>query len=692
MSYQNKFNQYPHYKTPESGIFWEKGQALPHFSTPDVLDSFSITYFSDNVKNTLTVLQGLVNKTKPRIILRGIKALEEGRETWPDHCGLKREEFIGSFFALIRKYQSELSGVVVYNNESNRALMNLAGTIGGIKNALPVDSVLYDEFEKHGINLPITIDLTNRYVDSGIDFQGMTRVQVYQHMYDNYWKDCTKRVLVSVDPIDHYAYIRDMAAAVGAAVVWLDPRNDGNVGRVLDRDGIEVASGYDENFDEKKMLHKFLDDLTAGESILLGWYAEERSGIGSGTSHGVGTIPSDYYENSTVYSGQEHAMRPPAVPKKPALENKIYISIFLSDGDNVQYCQHRMSVLWDDKSRGSFPINWTVSPGLADVGPGLLNYYYDTATDNDCFCSGPSGLGYALIYDSHNKIFYLKDKDLADKYAKLSEQYLAKTGIRTVTVWDLLSDPFDANSVSHYSSYEKYCRSLYGLTLEDWFRQPAPLSIYTENKRLPFAPNYPAYGERTIDIYNHMEEAIKAWDGSAPLFLAGQGVSWSMTADNLHALSKEFDKLHPGKIEFLRADHFFALLNESNGNAYNLALSADVKCSVPAAANGSHSVKSVVEGESVVKFDLPREYTITRYVVKNAGFAGLDPSLNTKELLVEVSADGTNWTEIDRQTDNAFDAFDVDVEATKAKFVRFTVVNAGSDSVARIADIELYGF
>ena len=70
-------------------------------------------------------------------------------------------------------------------------------------------------------------------------------------------------------------------------------------------------------------------------------------------------------------------MHIPPVPKKPELENKIYLSFFMSDGDNVQYCQHQMSVLWGNKSRGQVPLNWTVSPGLADIGPGLLNYYFD---------------------------------------------------------------------------------------------------------------------------------------------------------------------------------------------------------------------------------------------------------------------------------------------------------------------------
>lgn len=66
-------------------------------------------------------------------------------------------------------------------------------------------------------------------------------------------------MFVSLSPVGHTSFVRDMAAAVGSAVVWLDARIE----------------------EEKVMLDKFLCELKAGESIILGWWPEERSGIGS---------------------------------------------------------------------------------------------------------------------------------------------------------------------------------------------------------------------------------------------------------------------------------------------------------------------------------------------------------------------------------------------------------------------------
>ena len=655
----NKHKDWNRYEVFSDGMKWPKGQALPSFSKIDgVMDSFSLAGLSHSSCTMLCALQGLVNKTKIRLFLDGVKAYEEGIDTWPDRMNIKRGP-IYNIYELIGKYASELKGVVIYDGEQGPHYRNLANTIAGIYDLLPVEKLFYTSLQHNDVNLPIVEDLT------ALNFK--TPVEIYKHLHEKYWKDCTRRVFVSIDPVDHHAHIRDMAAATGAATVWLDPRIK----------------------EEQGVLQMFLKDLTAGESVLLGWWPEERSGIGEGTAFGLGTIPSDYYENATVYSACEHHIRVAEVPKKPELEDKIYLAIFLSDGDNVQYCQHRMSVLWDNKDRGMIPMNWTVSPGLADIGPGILNYYYDTATPNDCLVSGPSGLGYSLIYDAHNRVYFLRDEDLLDKYLELSEQYLVKTGLRVITIWDELFE-------MHLRSYEKNCRGLYGLTLEDWFQHPKPLELHIEKNRLPFHPNYPAYAETIEDIYNHIKTPIENYDGKEPLFVAGQGVTWSMTPENITKLSKMLDKLQPGKIEVVRADHFFALINEAHGVPFNLALSAKTTAKASDGSDASCTLNGAIRENDIwtstasdiaLEYSFEKEYTIDRYVVKHAGMCGLDKALNTKDFTFEVSVDGSTWTVADEQKGNTCDMSDMDITPVQAKFARIKI----ADSKATIVDVEIYG-
>ena len=659
----NKHLAWTPYKTIETGLSWPKGQALPQFaSLAETLDGFDMrkAALSLSGKAMFTALQGLVNKTKPRIILFG--DVREGNYKWPDNLHLKIAEWSDKW-GLFKKYQNEISGVILYDAEKSSHYLNLASTIGGIKNALPVTQADLDSLKANGFNFPVLADLTN--------LTYTTPTEIYQYLYDNYWEQCTKRLLVSLSARCPN-YIRDIGMASGAAFVWLDPRKE----------------------EEAVVLRKFFGDMKAGESIVIGWWAEERSGIGMGAAYGISTIPSDFYENASVYAGTSHNIQLPVVPKKPKLENKIYLAIFLSDGDNVQYCQHAMSNLWDNKNRGEVPINWTVSPGLADFGPGLLNYYYTTATPNDFFSSGPSGLGYALIYDAHNKKWNMTKSEHTNAYTKFSQQYLEKSGLRVITLWDEISE-------QQMEIYTTNCRYLYGTTQEDWERSK-PLQTIIKQDKLAFMPNHPCYASNIEDIYVRWAKKIKDFDGSKPLFLAAQGVSWKMGPENIVLLKEKLEKLSPGKIVICRGDHFFTLFNEANQLNFNLMLSPEMVVTSSSTATkatfaadgtplGEHQWISSGTGDKWIQFDFNENYLINRYVIRHAGAAGMDASLNTRSFLLETSADGLTWQTVSRYKNNTDNVTDIDIAPVKARYVRLTILDAGKDKTARIGDVEIYG-
>jgi hypothetical protein len=513
-----------------------------------------------------------------------------------------------------------------------------------------------------GITFPVITDLSSLPYTAPED--------IYRYLYDTYWKDCTRRLLIS-----HSApvFIRDMAVASGAAVIWLDPRKER----------------------ENGVVRLFLKDMKAGESIILGWWAEERSGIGIGTEYGISTIPADVYENATVYAGMNRIVNWPDVPQKPELENKIYLTVFLSDGDNIQYCQHTMPRLWENKGRGVIPVNWTVSPGLADLGPQLLNYFYRTATPNDFLASGPSGLGYTLLYDAHNGKWFNTGGEPFDRYLQLTQRYLERSGLRVITVWDELNE-------TQMESYAACCRYLYGATQQDWQKRPWKIPAFTRQNRLAFLPNYPCYTGSTDGFVDMNRDTVANFDGSHPVFLTAQGVSWRMGPDSLVVLKEKLEKLSPGKIVFCRGDHFFALYNEANRMDFNLTLSSGMEItSSPAgtkpeyAADGTctkeRSWISAPKGKKWIRFDFKKTYRINRYTVRHAGVNGVDPSCNTKDFTVETSLDGKKWITADRQTKNTSDVTDRDIAPVQARYVRIHITDAGMDGIARIGDVEIYG-
>lgn len=654
-------------RTIESGTYWPAGQVLPHFATPaPQLDGLDMKQgkLSPEEKTMLLAIQGIVNKKQPRIFL--FEHYSEGKHKWPRLLNLSIQELEPiQYLQLADKYKNELKGVILYSTEKSAHYLNLASTVAGLEDAIPVTPQLYELLQQRDIQLPVIADLTK------LPFTKAT--EIYEYLYDHYWHRCTHRLLVSLPP--QRGFVRDLAIASGAAIVWLDARK----------------------WNENTVLRKFMKAMKPGESIITGWYAEERSGIGLATEYGLSTIPSDFYENATVYAGMQQQIQYPEVPKMPVLENKIYLALYMSDGDNVQYCQHAMSELWDKKGRGIIPINWTISPGLVDFGPAMLNHYYTTATSNDFFASGPSGMGYSLIYDAHNYLWNATSGADFTPYAKLTQQYLEKSGLRVITIWDEVNQ-------EQMGAFARNCRYLYGLTQQDWERRPYKVPTYIQDHKLAFIPNLPCYANGIDVIYSFWKDTIAGFDGSKPVFLSAQGESWKMGPDNIVALKKRLEELSPGNIVICRGDHFFNLFNEANSLPFNLTLLPKMKVtSSPAttknvgiAADGTpsegHIWTSKKDGDRAwIQFDFKEEYLMNRYVVRHAGNAGLPESLNTRSFSVEVSNDGKEWTRVDTQNSNTSSVTDVDIIPVKGRYVRLLVHDAGADGVARVGDVEIYG-
>lgn len=552
-------------------IAWPKGQALPHFSKPaTTLDTISVANLSQDEQITFSALQGLVNKRQPRIYLVDPGA-DEGTYTWANTSTVNltsRKTYSSSKkYDLVKKYAHELKGVVLYSTSKSPHYRNLAGTIAGLKDAIPVTQTVYNNLKKNGIELKVLVDLTKLTYN--------TPVQIYNYLYNNYWDDCDKRVLLSAKPYDNgdyhhtrdiqtltflspytsrptdYHHTRDIQTAVGSAVVYLDCMNSS----------------------EKAVYEKFLKGMKAGEAIVLGWYTSERSGVTTATKYGIGTVPADLYISGSVYSGQSHDIKIPKAPAKPELKNKVYVAMYISDGDNIQYNQRYMRKLWDESKniRGKVNLNRTISPALVDIGPQLLNYYYTTATTKDCFVTGPSGLGYLMPVNTlpetgadtgeHIKI---ADKAKLDAYAKLTNTYLKKAGIRVITVWDSLSD-------WQRKSYADNMPNLLGATVQHFTNGTYPKveSSYINGKLFEKLKE-PYYSTGDMNwLYYSIAEEIENWNGRSPLFLSYQVVPWfddknpTLKTQMILDIYNELNRNYKGDFEFVRADHYFELYNEN---------------------------------------------------------------------------------------------------------------------------------
>src|SRR5688572_14080250 len=265
---KNLYAPYSRVVNIEEGLSWPKGQAVPTFATAsEKLDTISVQDLSKDEQLTFSALQGRVNRKQPRILLVDNRS-QEGSFTWADTCGFSRREVYprDRRYELAAKYAKEIDGVVLYDSTLSPHYRNLAGTVASQKNAIPANRAIFEELNKNGADLKVVEDLT--------DLKFTTPLEIYGHMLEKYWPRSEKRLIVSAKPHDDrgggdYHHSRDIAAATGAAVVWLDTRVP----------------------EERDLLRKFFRDMKAGEAIALGWYATERTGITTASEFGIGTMP-----------------------------------------------------------------------------------------------------------------------------------------------------------------------------------------------------------------------------------------------------------------------------------------------------------------------------------------------------------------------------------------------------------------
>ncbi|PZW27951.1 GxGYxY motif-containing protein [Thermosporothrix hazakensis] len=326
------------------------------------------------------------------------------------------------------------------------------------------------------------------------------------------------RPRVTSDTRVPYGYLRDYAVANKAMVFWLSSKLS----------------------DEAQLLDEIASKVEP-ETPYLGWFDSEADGVRIMSNHSVYVIAADWFSNLTVHSGIQRPIQAPKVPATPPLENKIYVTFVMSEGDNFQYNEHHMRMLWNDPNRGKVPITWSTSPLLMEGSPLILNYYQRTATPNDVLVTGPSGMGY--FYPSQ-----WPREELAT-YFEHSKQYLKKTGLDTVYALDVQQDisPFVAQTYNQSMGIQGlfFNASSQGKTS---VIEGLPVSIQIRDTTRE-------------KILERIKQNAANWDGKSPLFLSVQLVAWDSTPSDVVYFTQQLGS----NFVTVRGDHFFQLFRQANG-------------------------------------------------------------------------------------------------------------------------------
>ncbi len=330
-------------------------------------------FLSPDQKLLLASLQGLVNRTQPRIYL----VADADDAFWL--AELQRRGWTGEPIrvakplSLLTKFRGAFRGAVVADPKVYVSPC-IAVDYAGADNLVIATPAL-----AHQLHLPILQDLRGRFTNDAAALR-FARKSLMPRL--------NSRLMLCIDPPLLGLQVDDVIAARGIAFWVTGPKAQSLPG----------ANGAAERQELIKAFARApLDGIVRGY-----WWHGDRMGLDEGpgvtlaSQYGKITTVSDYVENFSVLSGY----RLSALKQKPqsppiALDrSKVYVAITISDGDNLCPWRGVFRKYFNDPLHGAFPVGWGMGPTLVDVAPVQAQWYYDHARPTDEFMCDVSGAGY----------------------------------------------------------------------------------------------------------------------------------------------------------------------------------------------------------------------------------------------------------------------------------------------------------
>ncbi len=130
--------------------------------------------------------------------------------------------------------------------------------------------------------------------------------------------------------------------------------------------------------------------VAAKRFTAFGWTNNEAKQTIFCSSHGVNFVGADTpglsAENLSVHTAMPATPAPAQRPRAaaPALDpNGIYVSVVVTDGDNISVLIDFHEGRWLDPARGKVPVGWSMQGMAPGWTPGIARHYFDSATPND---------------------------------------------------------------------------------------------------------------------------------------------------------------------------------------------------------------------------------------------------------------------------------------------------------------------
>jgi len=399
---------------PQSGQFQKSAYYDGTITVVDVRKDFG------PARMVATAFEGLVNRDTSLCYLyladhhvsqlndtgRPIRVLERGRGP------------MGGLESMFREYSGRVRNIYIWSPEEDWS-WDLAIMMSAQNSGLPLTERMYRR-------------LSRRYGWSGnverLYGRWSSRNAAYEWAMEKLQPGCHKSIIFSLglrnDWMGNPWTLYDYAVATKGFTFWLD-----------DADPVYAAT---------------IDKICANGnfqpgSIVMGYAQSGDDLLYITNKYNIGYVVSDFYANASFWSSYPNKSFKQRKGKAlKAEDGKIYVSVVFSDGDNLQFDQNALYQIWtEDDKRGEFPVGTTLSAGLQELNPFMLEWYYSHATKNDELLGGPSG--YQFIYGrDYNDEGY-------GKWLELNNKWLSGAGFKTACLWHT------SYATDHFDRYIETC-------------------------------------------------------------------------------------------------------------------------------------------------------------------------------------------------------------------------------------------
>ncbi len=345
---------------------WAASALWPTFQSPNHLNVYDIRGASQDTQLSITTMTGVINRQQAQVyLLSSADAAFWFQEVFaqiPHDVSLATGN--AALDTLLNSYGSSIQGMIIYDPNCIDSI-NIATMLAGQRDGMVVSPAQAVVLQGPPYQLPVIADLRI--------YQWKSRVQVYSWAEVNLLKDAAPNLIAGLDPKISGA-LRSFLVATRTFIYWLDARD------FLP----DIPNGL---ASERGLTQRIFSAFPAG-TIHLGWFIDEPHGVSLTSKAAMPVLASDFFENLEVWtsvqnmqttkqardvgtglapaltlglapSSATNAELAPAptfeqarastearlAPAPSAVTPKAYVSFTISDGDNLQYDQHRMALL-----------------------------------------------------------------------------------------------------------------------------------------------------------------------------------------------------------------------------------------------------------------------------------------------------------------------------------------------------------